>query len=347
MKDEPRARWGARCLRGAPGPGVGSGSEAHPSGPTQESPPRPEVGGVPEDLVPERELPGAHRPSVLPGAQGGSPGPPVPPLPRQPPCPERPGEAKAHEHAPPHAPFRLPWAAGGRGPASYACSRARRRYWVTLGSPESSFLDNQSGHWQELPRPVRGSPGEAVNVRPGRWSPEEPVRVAGPRVGREASRGTPRPLTVEAAGGAFWAWRRPLWAGGGTEATGADATQTEQRRPGMGTPGTAGSEPAARCGPGFGVPAREEGQAGRWGGRGRGSPEAAPQNPSFALRPALPCTLPPPSRVAAEAEARQAVWPLLPALCPPPLPPGASGPSRPLADYSTPFCRLSRKTLYF
>ena len=84
-------------------------------------------------------------------------------------------------------------------------------------------------------------------------------------------------------GGPSGAWHRPLWAGGGTEATGADATQTERRRPGVGTPGTAGSEPTARCGPGFGVPAREEGQAGRWGGRGRGSHEAAPQNPSFPL----------------------------------------------------------------
>lgn len=28
------------------------------------------------------------------------------------------------------------------------------RYWVTLGRPESSFLDNQSGHQQEFPRLV-------------------------------------------------------------------------------------------------------------------------------------------------------------------------------------------------
>lgn len=103
-------------------------------------------------------------------------------------------------------------AEGGRGPASGARSHARRegrahcsgRYWVTLGSPESSFPDNQSGHWQEFPRRVQGALGreEETRARPlnsrcaGCW-----VSVAGPGVCRESSRGTPRPVTVQTAVG--------------------------------------------------------------------------------------------------------------------------------------------------
>lgn len=135
---------------------------------------------MPEDLVPERELPGAHRPSVLPGAQGGSPGPPVPLLRWQPPCLERPGEVKAHEQAPPHAPFRL----------SLGCRRQRPRQ-LCLFPCSQEVLGHPGKSGEQLPGQPVGPLARTSQARAG-----EPWR------GRER---TPRPLEPRGASAGGWA----------------------------------------------------------------------------------------------------------------------------------------------
>lgn len=98
-------------------------------------------------------------------------------------------------------PLACHWAEGGRGPTSHACPQVWR---------EGGGCD----------RPVQGALGrkeeETHTLATGSWMWWPPA--ARPRVWEESARGTPRPVTTEAAG--FWGLASPLGREG-TEANGS------------------------------------------------------------------------------------------------------------------------------